>query len=302
MTEYARNGDVRIAYEDLGGAGGDPLLLVMGLAASRFWWPPGLVDALVAAGFHVVAYDQRDAGESTHLDDAPGSSPFVTLFRKRVAAYTAEDLTDDAVAVLDAVGWPRAVLFGHSLGAALVQATALRHPDRVRAIAISAGLPLTSNRLALLRHVRFGVPLRMARMRFPDGPGGDVAIALAVGRLLASPGYPYDESLTRAAVERDIAHGVSSFRDQRAQSRQTGAKWHGPGLSALTTPALILHGDADPIVRLSAARATAAALRHARLEVFPGLGHDLPAALWPTYAAHLRTLTDAAPDPRLAES
>ena len=64
MVRFAHNGDVAIAYEDLGGAGGDPLLLVMGLGVSRAWWPPGFVGALVARGFHVVAYDQRDSGES----------------------------------------------------------------------------------------------------------------------------------------------------------------------------------------------------------------------------------------------
>jgi hypothetical protein len=55
-TRYARNGEVWIAFTDLGGAGGEPLLLIMGLAVSRFW-PPGLVDELVLRGFHVAAYD-----------------------------------------------------------------------------------------------------------------------------------------------------------------------------------------------------------------------------------------------------
>ena len=74
-TRYARNGEVRIAFEDLGGAGGEPLLLIMGLAVSRFWWPQDLVDELVRRGFHVVAYDQRDAGESTHFPDSEGRQP-----------------------------------------------------------------------------------------------------------------------------------------------------------------------------------------------------------------------------------
>jgi pimeloyl-ACP methyl ester carboxylesterase len=74
-TRYARNGDVEIAYEDLGGAGGDPLLLVMGLGVSRFWWQPGLVAELVGRGFHVVAYDQRDAGESTRFPDRDAVQP-----------------------------------------------------------------------------------------------------------------------------------------------------------------------------------------------------------------------------------
>ena len=59
-TRYAVNGAVRIAYEDLGGAGGDPLLLVMGLGASRFWWPEGFTTTLVSRNFHVVTFDLRD--------------------------------------------------------------------------------------------------------------------------------------------------------------------------------------------------------------------------------------------------
>jgi pimeloyl-ACP methyl ester carboxylesterase len=60
-TRYARNGEVRIAFTDLGGAGGEPLLLIMGLAVSRFWWPPGLVDELVRRG-GVLAGSRRGAG------------------------------------------------------------------------------------------------------------------------------------------------------------------------------------------------------------------------------------------------
>ena len=121
-TRYARNGEVRIAFEDLGGAGGEPLLLIMGLAVSRFWWPPGLVDELVRRGFHVAAYDQRDAGQSTHFPDTGAASPIAAVLRRRSPAYTAEDMTDDAVAVLDALGWDSAHLFGHSMGGQLPSA------------------------------------------------------------------------------------------------------------------------------------------------------------------------------------
>ncbi|MGH3417879.1 MAG: alpha/beta fold hydrolase, partial [Actinocrinis sp.] len=58
-TRYADSGGVRIAFEELGGTGGDPLLLVTGLGTSRFWWPSGLVAELVQRGFHVAAYDHR---------------------------------------------------------------------------------------------------------------------------------------------------------------------------------------------------------------------------------------------------
>ncbi len=155
------NGTVRIAYEDLGGAGGDPLLLVMGLGVSRHWWPTGFVSALVEQGFHVISYDQRDSGESTRFADEQRVHPFAALFRARSSPYTAEDMTDDAVAVLDAVGWDSAHLFGHSMGGLLAQRIALRHPGRVRSITVSGAMPSDATGLS-------AATARAARLRAAD--------------------------------------------------------------------------------------------------------------------------------------
>jgi pimeloyl-ACP methyl ester carboxylesterase len=133
-VRYAVNGPARIAFEDLGGAGGDPLLLIMGLAVSRFWWPDALVAGFVRRGFHVVAYDQRDAGQSSHFADAGTASPLAAVLHRHSPAYSAEDMADDAVAVLDVLGWDSAHLFGHSMGGQVAQRTALRHPGRTRSL------------------------------------------------------------------------------------------------------------------------------------------------------------------------
>jgi pimeloyl-ACP methyl ester carboxylesterase len=290
-ARYARNGEITIAFEDLGGAGGDPLLLVMGLGVSRFWWPQGLIDELIGRGFHVVAFDQRDAGESTHLPDTGASNPFAAVLRRRSTAYTAEDMTDDAVAVLDALGWDSAHLFGGSMGGQLVQRTALRHPRRVRSITSLASLPSDVGGLRGVRYVRPGTLVRLARMKFPDGRDGDIALSLALARAVASPGYPFDEAAARARIERDVVSGV---RDTRAQSRQAGAKWHGGRLAGLRVPALVLHGEADPVLRTAAGRHTAAAIEGARLVTLPGVGHDLPREVWPRVADEVRAVADRA--------
>ncbi|HET7244147.1 MAG TPA: alpha/beta hydrolase [Streptosporangiaceae bacterium] len=290
-VRYARNGAAGIAFEELGGAGGEPMLLVMGLGVSRFWWPPGLVAELVGQGFHVAAYDQRDAGESTHFPAAGARSPLAAALRRRSVAYTAEDMTDDAVAVLDALGWESAHLFGHSMGGQLAQRTALRHRQRVRSITSSASLPGDTGGMAAARYVHLGLVARMARLRYPEGRDGDIALGLALARLVASPGYPFDEAEVRARVERDVVSGV---RDTAAQSRQVGAKWHGGRLSELRVPALVLHGERDPLLRPAAARRTAAAIDGARLVLLPGVGHDLPAAVWPQVAGEVRALADRA--------
>ena len=293
-TSYAHNGDVRLAFEDLGGADGDPLLLVMGLGASRFWWPAGFIAALAAHGFHTVAFDLRDAGESTHLTAAGGGSPIAALGRRHRSPYTAEDMTDDAVAVMDAMGWGSAHVFGHSLGGLLAQRMAIRHPGRVRSLTSSSALPSDAAGARAARYVRPGFLARMGRLRFPEGRDGDVALGLALYRAIAAPGYPLDEATAMECIERDLAHGGLSLRDTAAQTRQSTARWSGGRLAGLRVPALVLHGADDQVLRPSAARRTAAAIPGARLEVLSGMGHFIPAQLWPVYAREMRAIADLA--------
>jgi pimeloyl-ACP methyl ester carboxylesterase len=295
-TRSTRNGAVEIAYDTLVGSAvpagsvGEPLLLVMGLAVSRFWWPSGFCLALADQGFAVARYDQRDAGQSTRMPDSGASNPFAALARKR-GAYSSEDMTDDAIAVLDALGWERAHVFGASLGGIIAQRIALRHPDRVLSVVSAMAMPSDVSGIGGARYVRFGLLAKLARVKFPEGRHGDIQLSLMLARELASPAYPFDESSAREWIEREVDSGP---RDTKAQSRQVGAAWHGPKLREMRKPVLVLHGDQDPILRVSAARATARAIEGARLLILPGVGHDLPAPLWPTIAAEVRQLADQA--------
>ncbi len=293
-TRYASNGDLQIAFEDLGGAGGNPLLLVMGLGASRFWWPIGFVSTLLERDFHVVAFDLRDAGESMHLTAAGGGNPIAALMRRHRSPYAAEDMTDDAVAVLDALGWRSAHVFGHSLGGLVAQRIAIRHPDRVASLTSSSALPSDATGIRAARYIRAGFLAKMACLRFPEGRDGDMALGLALYRAIAAPGYPLDEDTVRACIERDLEHGCQSLRDAAAQTRQSSARWTGGRLADLEVPALIMHGADDQVLRPSAGRDTARAIPGARLRVLPGMGHFIPRELWTGYAGEVRANADLA--------
>lgn len=289
-TGHARNGTASLAYEDHGGRGGEPLLLVMGSAVSRHWWPPGFIAALIAQGFHVASFDNRDAGQSTHFP-AETAHPVTALFRKRIPAYTGEDLADDAAAVMDALGWDSAHLFGHSNGGLRAQRIAMRHPERVRSLVSSAAVSSDAGPLQLLRYIKFGTVAKMARLRFPEGRDGDLALSMAVSRALASPGYPFDEAETLARIEKDE---VSAVRDPKAMGRQLGAHWNGGTLARLRLPATVIHGEADQLLRPAAARDLARRIHGARLVLVPGVGHDIPPAMWGFYAHQIRTTADRA--------
>lgn len=292
-TQHARNGQVEIAYDMLAGSEGEPLLLAMGLGASRFWWSAGLCQEFAKRGFAVARYDQRDAGQSTRMPDTGSSNPFAAVARKR-GAYSSEDMTDDAIAVLDELGWEQAHIFGASLGGVIAQRIALRHPGRVLSVVSASAMPSDVSGIGGARYVRFGLLAKLARAKFPEGREGDIELSLMLAREIASPTYPFDEDTAREWLEREVDSGP---RDTKAQGRQAGAPWHGPKLRELRKPVLILHGDKDPILRLRAARATAQAIDGARLIILPGVGHDLPAPLWPTIADEVRQNADRAHAP-----
>src|SRR5215217_5518887 len=106
QIQYARNGDVSVAYETFGDtAEREPLLLIMGLDFQMIWWPDAFCQRLVASGFSVVRFDNRDTGLSTHFSSPARQSPWRALWGRTEPAYTALDMVDDAQAVMDAVGW-----------------------------------------------------------------------------------------------------------------------------------------------------------------------------------------------------
>jgi pimeloyl-ACP methyl ester carboxylesterase len=113
QIRYAHNGAVSIAYETFGDtAGGIPLLLIMGLDFQMVWWPDAFCRRLVDRGFAVVRFDNRDTGLSTHFTSAAKQNPWRAQLGLTKPAYTSLDMLDDAVAVMDAVGWPSAHVMG----------------------------------------------------------------------------------------------------------------------------------------------------------------------------------------------
>ncbi|WP_433548487.1 alpha/beta fold hydrolase [Streptomyces sp. CA-294286] len=297
-TRFAENGPVRLAFDALNeGADGEPLLVATGLGANRHWVPDGLCRMLAAEGFAVARYDQRDGGESTHLPPPPTAArnPISALLAKGSgrgrAPYTAEDMADDAVAVMNDLGWRSAHLVGVSLGGAVVQRVALRHPDRVRTLTTVSAVPGDAAGLRALRYVRLGTLAKFARLKFPDTREGAIEAGVAVSRLLASPYRPFDERAARAAAEGNADRGI---HDRQAQSRQIGARWHGPPIGAVDRPTLVLHGADDPLIKPRAGRAVAARIPGARLLVLPGVGHELPEPAWPALATEIRRHADSA--------
>ena len=292
QVKLARNADITLAYETFGPPG-RPLLLISATDAQMLMYPEELCAALTDAGFQVARFDNRDAGLSTHLTGTPAPGPVKAALRPSLAPYRLTDMADDAAAVLDALGWEAAHVVGSSMGAMIAQSLAITHPARVGSLTSISSTP----------SVRIGTrpPLWVLRrmtklLSTPAGSPDEAARReVAIYRLMGSPGYPLDEQMIadigRRAYERHPGDPASGLR-QRAAIAASGDRR--AALSRLRIPALVIHGDDDVMIRPKAGRATAAAIAGSRLVTCPGMGHDLPRALWPLVVEEIRRLADPA--------
>lgn len=152
-----------------------------------------------------------------------------------------------------------------------------------------SAVPADAAGLGTLRYIHLPALARLSRMRHPDTKEGTIQAGLAIARFCALPGHPFDEREAHARAERLADAGA---RDTQAQTRQIGTQWHGAAISTITAPTLVMHGRDDPLIRPRAANAIASRVPSARLLTLPGVGHDIPAPVWPTVVARIRALAD----------
>src|SRR5687767_12814703 len=131
--QFATVGDgLTLCYETFGEPSDPALLLVMGLGTQMIAWQEDFCAQLAERGFFVIRYDNRDVGRSTRFDGTPPPSPLELLTRRiKRPAYLLQDMADDGMRLLDALGIDRAHVVGASMGGMIAQTMAANHPDRV---------------------------------------------------------------------------------------------------------------------------------------------------------------------------
>jgi pimeloyl-ACP methyl ester carboxylesterase len=275
--QTAQANGIEIAYDTFGHPEDPTLLLVMGLGMQMTAWDPEFCGLLAERGLHVVRFDNRDIGLSSKIAGGPKPNPLAAMVGlEGSASYRLADMADDSFGLLDELGVSSAHVAGVSLGGMIAQTMAIRRPDRVASLC--SIMSTTGNR-------RVGIPRLGAFMalmkRAPNEREAYVQWGLGVFRAIGSPGYPFDERQFRERAEAafDRSHGnpagvarqlVASVLDDRTEE-----------LRKLRLPTLVIHGMDDPLIPVRAGRATARAIPGSKLVEFPGMGHDLPPALWP---------------------
>jgi len=285
---------IELAYDTFGAASSPPLLLVMGLGAQRILWNDEFCRMLADAGHYVIRFDNRDAGESTHLRDARMTDIRTAMLAafsggRIEAPYTLSDMATDTAGLIEALGLGSAHVVGASMGGMIAQTLAIEYPALVRtltSIMSSTGDPSLPMATPAALEVLLTAP--------PFERQAAIEHAVKVFRVIGSPGFPFDEDFVRAVAAMSYDRGF----DPLGVGRQLGAIMASGNrtarLASLSVPALVIHGSDDPLVPVEAAHATARAIPGARLVVIEAMGHDMPREIWSRLVEEISALTHAA--------
>jgi pimeloyl-ACP methyl ester carboxylesterase len=293
MPKLNSNG-LELEYDTFGDRDASPLLLIMGLGTQMISWDEAFCAELAERGLFVVRYDNRDIGLSTKLDSA-GVPNMAELLPKAIAGervdvpYQLGDMAADAVGVLDALEIGRAHVVGASMGGMIAQCMAIDAPERVRSL---TSIMSTTGR----RDLTPPRPEAIQRLMMPPAADSDAYATnmLETRRIIGSTGFPLDEEQVRAFAQRAYARGHHPAGAARQSAAIFFSEPRGEALSGLDVPALVIHGDADPLVPIEGGLDTHACIPDCELLVITGMGHDLPRGAWPPIIDAISKLTTEA--------
>jgi len=279
MPELTAN-NLTLHYDEHGDPSHPVILLVTGLGAQMILWPDELVHALVAKGYRVIRYDNRDIGLSQKMDGAKAPGLRMQVLRKMIGwpakvPYTLKDMADDGMGVLDALNIEKAHIVGASMGGMIAQLMAIHHGHRMLSL---TSIMSTTGNAKLPQADKAAIETLTAPIESMEEEWL-IEHGIAIQNAIGSPGFAPDPEQQRARVTQTIKRSVypAGMPRQLAAIIDDGDRTK--RLANVTVPTLVLHGEGDPLVKVEAGRATAAAIPDAKLVTIPGWGHDLPQQL-----------------------
>lgn len=291
MPSITANG-ISIAYQIYGvedgiksGLGNDTqtkpwVVLIHGLGVSLVGWPVPLIDYLVAKGFAVLTFDNRDCGQSEILDQYRPPNLAWLLLKSRIgfnpsAPYKLFDMAVDTISLLDALKIKTAHIVGVSMGGMISQLIAIHYPSRV--LSLSSIMSTTGRRS--LPSAKMPVVKHLLSKPVSDSLDDRMSYHLKKWRLIGSPKYPSSEQRLKNIIQGQFDRGLSIDGTKRQSAAILATPSRVEALQSLQTPTLVIHGNADPLVPLECGIDTAKSIKNAKLEIIEGMGHDFPEAL-----------------------
>ena len=294
--------NINIWWEDFGDPSNPSVLLIMGANANCMQWPVEFINPLVANGFHVVRFDNRDVGKSTWfykegfiskiarllplsisknlinyvfniVSDDEGN--FTGAEQSSNAKYDLNDMAKDAISLMDYLNIDKAHIVGASMGGMITQVIGLDHPERALSLTPIMSSPgmgdpdLSVMTPSLVEGIKESFLLNI-QGKYEDG-------VVRIYRELTGSRFPFNEQKFREKMKPSMEHGHnphSGHGDAVGASPSRRSR-----LKEINIPTLVIHGTEDAILPLDHGQAIADGIQNAEMMIMEGVGHELPEEL-----------------------
>ena len=282
-TKFVQANGLRIAYEEFGNPEHQAIILVAGLFNQMIRWPVEFCNLLVARGYRVIRFDNRDIGLSDKIDGARAPGLFRLFLASQFsiplkAPYSLDDMAEDTVGLMDGLNIQAAHIVGMSMGGMISQIVAGRYPQRI--------LSLTS--IMSTSGVRGqgvpSIPVSLQMIKPVTKNRSALDNSVDIWRMIGSPAYPVSDEEVRETLKAEYkrSNNPAGYMCQIAAIKT--APNRKVLLQSIRMPVLIIHGKQDRLVPVSGGINTAKYIPQAKLCLFEGMGHNLPKPLLAKFA------------------
>jgi len=271
---------IHLAYHAFGRRTDPAFLLIMGLGTQMVVWDDAFCQRLMRRGYYVIRFDNRDVGLSGRPANA-GVPDLATLEqglatgRPERPPYTLDDMAADGIGLLQGLGIQGAHVAGVSMGGMIAQVMASAFPQHVRSL---TSIMSSTGRPDLPPPTPEALEVLLTP--FPTDRDGYIESFVRSYSIISGPVYPINVARVRRWAQQHFENGLNPAGITRQLAAILYAGDRTAALHRITAPTLVLHGDADPLLAVACAHATADAIPGARLKIIPGMGHVIPDVLW----------------------
>ena len=268
---------VRLEVEDTGEKDRVAVLLIPGMAMQLIVWPEAMVHQLHQAGYRVIRLDNRDIGLSQDMAHLTAPNLLWFMLQQKLgfqpqAPYSIQDMANDVLGVLDHLQINQAHLVGVSMGGMIGQRICIGSPQRalsLTSIMSSSGAKGLPGPTPDMRRVLFTPPAKA-------GTQAAHQHALRFVQALAGPGFAHPEGSQQQLVNDSLKRSSRPMGAYRQMLAAMADRERAGLLARITTPTLVIHGKADPLVPYACGEDTAQRIPGACMIGVDGMGHDLP--------------------------
>ena len=285
---------VRREVDDTGEKDRVAVLLIPGMAMQLIVWPEAMVHQLHQAGYRVIRLDNRDIGLSQDMAHLPAPNLLWFMLQQKLgfqpqAPYSIQDMANDVLGVLDHLQINQAHLVGVSMGGMIGQRICIGSPQRalsLTSIMSSSGAKGLPGPTPDMRRVLFTPPAKA-------GTQAAHQHALRFVQALAGPGFAHPEGSQQQLVNDSLKRSSRPMGAYRQMLAAMADRERAGLLARITTPTLVIHGKADPLVPYACGEDTARRIPNAKLHGIEGMGHDMPPGVIDNMMARLLPFLNA---------